>query len=123
MTDAAFYGIIISAKEKNIVYEKYGKEKDFIAQKSMAKSIGMNTLSKLKESLFSASGCGYRAYFAVTPITDFTTKEIVTFVVSAIMLILGIALFNVGADLAMTPMGEQVGAGLTKSKNCRFCLA
>lgn len=28
------------------------KEKDFIAQKSMAKSIGMNTLSKLKESLF-----------------------------------------------------------------------
>lgn len=73
------------------------KEKDFIAQKSMAKSIGMNTLSKLKESLFSVLPVAVIVLiFAVTPITDFTTKEIVTFVVSAIMLILGIALFNVG---------------------------
>ena len=99
------------------------KEKDFIAQKSMAKSIGMNTLSKLKESLFSVLPVAVIVLiFAVTPITDFTTKEIVTFVVSAIMLILGIALFNVGADLAMTPMGEQVGAGLTKSKKLPLLL-
>ena len=99
------------------------KEKDFIAHKSMAKSIGMNTLSKLKESLFSVLPVAVIVLiFAVTPITDFTTKEIVTFVVSAIMLILGIALFNVGADLAMTPMGEQVGAGLTKSKKLPLLL-
>lgn len=99
------------------------KEKDFIAQKSMAKSIGMNTLSKLKESLFSVLPVAVIVLiFAVTPITDFTTKEIVTFVVSAIMLIFGIALFNVGADLAMTPMGEQVGAGLTKSKKLPLLL-
>ena len=99
------------------------KEKDFIAQKSMAKSIGMNTLSKLKESLFSVLPVAVIVLiFAVTPITDFTTKEIVTFVVSAIMLILGIALFNVGADLAMTPMGEQVGAGLTKLKKLPLLL-
>lgn len=98
-------------------------QKDLMAQKSMAKSIGMNTLSKLKESLFSVLPVAVIVLiFALTPITDFTTKEIVAFVVSAIMLILGIALFNVGADLAMTPMGEQVGAGLTKSKKLPLLL-
>lgn len=98
-------------------------QKDLMAQKSMAKSIGMNTLSKLKESLFSVLPVAVIVLiFALTPITDFTTKEIVTFVVSAIMLVLGIALFNVGADLAMTPMGEQVGAGLTKSKKLPLLL-
>lgn len=98
-------------------------QKDLMAQKSMAKSIGMNTLSKLKESLFSVLPVAVIVLiFALTPITDFTTKEIVTFVVSAIMLILGIALFNVGADIAMTPMGEQVGAGLTKSKKLPLLL-
>lgn len=97
--------------------------KDLMAQKSMAKSIGMNTLSKLKESLFSVLPVAVIVLiFALTPVTDFTSKEIVTFVVSAIMLILGIALFNVGADLAMTPMGEHVGAGLTKSKKLPLLL-
>ncbi len=106
--------------------EKEGEthiQKDLMAQKSMAKSIGMNTLSKLKESLFSVLPVAVIVLiFALTPVTDFTTKEIVTFVVSAIMLILGIALFNVGADLAMTPMGEQVGAGLIKSKKLPLLL-
>ena len=98
-------------------------QKDLMVQKSMAKSIGMNTLSKLKESLFSVLPVAVIVLiFALTPVTDFTTKEIVAFVVSAIMLILGIALFNVGADLAMTPMGEQVGAGLTKSKKLPLLL-
>lgn len=53
------------------------KEKDFIAQKSMAKSIGMNTLSKLKESLFSVLPVAVIVLiFAVTPITNFTTKKL-----------------------------------------------
>jgi len=105
-------------KEKDIHIQK-----DLMSQRSMAKSIGMNTLSKLKESLFSVLPVAVIVLiFALTPITDFTSKEIVAFVVSAIMLILGIALFNVGADLAMTPMGEQVGAGLTKSKKLPLLL-
>ena len=31
-------------------------------------------------------------------------------------MVVGIGLFNLGADIAMTPMGEQMGAGLTKSR-------
>lgn len=58
----------------------------------------------------------------LTPITDFSTTEIVTFVLSALFLILGIGLFNLGADMAMTPMGEMVGSGLTKSRKLSLLL-
>lgn len=48
-------------------------------------------------------------------LVDFSTGEVVVFVCCAVALILGMALFNLGADMAMTPMGEQVGSGLPKS--------
>lgn len=50
-----------------------------------------------------------------TPLVDFSTKEIVSFLISALFLVLGIGLFNMGADMAMTPMGVHVGSGLSKS--------
>ncbi len=57
-----------------------------------------------------------------TPLVNFSAKEIAVFSVSSLLLIVGIALFNLGADLAMTPMGEHVGAGLTKSKSLSLLL-
>ena len=51
-----------------------------------------------------------------TPLVHFSTKELVVFAISAVFLVIGIGLFNLGADLAMTPMGEHVGSGLTKSR-------
>lgn len=57
-----------------------------------------------------------------TPLVNFTSKEIIVFSISAVLLIIGIGLFNLGADLAMTPMGEHVGAGLTKSKSLNVLL-
>jgi hypothetical protein len=38
-------------------------------------------------------------------------------------LVLGIGLFNLGADLAMTPIGEHVGSGLAKSRNVFLLLS
>lgn len=58
-----------------------------------------------------------------TPLVDFSTKELVTFIISAIFLVAGIGLFNLGADLAMTPMGEQVGSGLTKSRKLQLLVS
>ncbi len=52
----------------------------------------------------------------LTPLVHFTGLEIGVFLVSAVFLILGIGLFSMGADMAMSPMGEHMGAGLTKSK-------
>ena len=50
-----------------------------------------------------------------TPLVSFSLTETLIFSGCALALILGMALFNLGADIAMTPMGEQVGAGLPKS--------
>ncbi len=46
---------------------------------------------------------------------QFSTTEILVFTACAFALIVGMALFNLGADIAMTPMGEQIGSGLPKS--------
>ncbi len=55
-----------------------------------------------------------------TPLVSLTNYELIVFIVSAILLILGIGLFNLGADMAMQPMGEQVGASLMKSKKVKI---
>ena len=57
-----------------------------------------------------------------TPLVQFETRETVTFLICALALIVGMALFNLGADMAMTPMGEQVGAGLSRSKSISLLL-
>lgn len=72
---------------------------------------------KLKESLISVLPvAAIVLILSFTPLLELTTTETVAFSVCAVFLILGIGLFNLGADLAMTPMGEHVGSGLTKSK-------
>ena len=73
--------------------------------------------NKFKESAISVAPVAIIVFIlALTPLTDFSAKEIITFASCAIFMIVGITLFNMGADLAMTPMGEQIGSGLTKSR-------
>ena len=50
-----------------------------------------------------------------TPLAELSDRELGVFLLSSLLLILGIGLFNLGADLSMTPMGEHTGEGLTKS--------
>ncbi len=74
-------------------------------------------LSKLKEAVTSVAPVTLIVIIiSLTPAVSLTATETAAFIISAIALIAGIALFNLGADLAMTPMGEQMGSGLTKSK-------
>lgn len=78
-------------------------------------------LPKIKEELIAVLPIVFLVLIlAATPVVNFTDVELITFAVSAVCLIVGIALFNLGADIAMTPMGEQVGLGLTKPKNVRW---
>lgn len=51
-----------------------------------------------------------------------TCLELTVFIISALFLILGIALFNMGANLSMTPMGEYMGAGLVKARSLKLLL-
>lgn len=53
---------------------------------------------------------------AATPLVELDGTDFIVFAVSAVFLILGIGFFNLGAELAMAPMGEHIGSGLTKSK-------
>ena len=79
---------------------------------------------KIKEALVSALPVTLIVYIlALTPLIDLSATELITFSVGAVLLILGIGLFNLGADLAMTPMGAHVGAGLSRQKKLGLLLA
>lgn len=58
-----------------------------------------------------------------TPIARLSGGTQIIFSVSAIFLIIGITLFNLGADIAMHPMGEHIGSSLAKSKKISLILA
>lgn len=80
-------------------------------------------LKKLKESLVSVMPIVAIVFLLnLTPLINFSAAEITVFLISAVFLIAGIALFNLGADLAMTPMGEHIGSGLTKLKSLSLLL-
>ena len=49
--------------------------------------------------------------FTVAPIP---TETLLAFLIGAVMVILGIGLFSLGADTALTPIGERVGAAMTQ---------
>ena len=81
-------------------------------------------MKKLKESLVSVLPVvAVVLLLNLTPLLNLSGGEAITFAVSAIFLILGISLFNLGADLAMTPMGEHIGSGLTKLKSLTILLS
>ena len=74
--------------------------------------------AKISEALISALPISAIVYIlALTPLFDLSSVELITFTVGAVLLILGIGLFNLGADLAMTPMGTHVGSGLSQKKS------
>lgn len=78
---------------------------------------------KIKDALFSVLPIvAIVILLSLVGIISLEIKEILTFIISSIILILGIGLFNLGADLAMTPMGEYVGSGLTKTKKLGILL-
>ncbi len=79
----------------------------------MAKAL----ILKLKEALISVLPiAAIVLIISFTPLAPLSSTEQITFAVCAVFLILGIGLFNLGAEIAMTPMGGYVGTGLTKSK-------
>ena len=49
--------------------------------------------------------------------------SIVMFLVGAVMLIVGMGFFQLGAEMAMTPIGEGIGAGMSKTKRLWLLLA
>ena len=73
--------------------------------------------AKIMEALVSTLPITVIVYvLSLTPLFDFSVIELITFTVGAVLLVLGIGMFSLGADLAMTPMGTHVGSGLSKQR-------
>ena len=82
-------------------------------------------LNKLKEAAFSVLPVAVLVLvISFTPLADLTWSERIIFFVSALFLIIGMGLFSLGAELSMSPMGDHVGAGLTKTRKIGllFCV-
>ena len=78
-------------------------------------------LSKLYESVVSVIPVAIIVLLvSFLPFVSFSWGERINFIICAALLVIGIALFNLGADLSMTPMGKHVGVGLTKSRKIKF---
>lgn len=58
--------------------------------------------------------------FTVSPVP---TDALLAFLMGAVLLILGMGLFSLGAEMAMTPIGERVGAHMTRSRKLWVVIA
>ncbi|MGI6153657.1 MAG: DUF1538 domain-containing protein [Christensenellaceae bacterium] len=75
-----------------------------------------NLKEKIKESLTSVlpiTAIVLILHFTIVPMPLGT---LALFLVGAVLLIIGMGLFTLGADVAMMPMGENIGSHLTKSR-------
>ena len=80
--------------------------------------------AKIVEALLSVLPITLIVYIlGFTPMFRFSSVELITFTIGAVLLILGIGLFSLGADLAMTPMGTHVGSGLSRQKKLGLLLS
>ena len=80
---------------------------------------------KIWEALLSALPITLIVYglALLTPWFNLTGTELITFSIGAVLLVVGIGMFNLGADLAMTPMGSHVGAGLSRQRKLGLLLS
>lgn len=79
-------------------------------------------LNKIKESLFSVLPIVVLVTVLAIWIAPMTTEFYITFAVSAVLLVVGMALFNHGADNSMIEMGANVGTALSKTKKINVML-
>ncbi len=73
-------------------------------------------MEKIRESLSSVLPITAIVLVLCFTIAPVPSGILMAFVIGAAMLIVGMGLFTLGAEMAMTPMGEHVGARLTGSR-------
>ena len=79
--------------------------------------------TKITEALLSVLPITIIVYFlALMPWFQFTVTELTSFTIGAALLVVGIGLFSMGADLAMTPMGAHIGSGLSRQRKLGLLL-
>ena len=91
----------------------------------MLKKFGLsNTIlfSKMEEALKSVlpiAAIVFAVCFALVPVP---AGALLAFVFGSILLVIGMGLFTLGADIAMTPIGEHIGSAVTRTRSLWFIL-
>ena len=76
-----------------------------------------NLAAKLKESLISVlpvMAIVFLLHFTIAPLP---AGQLANYFIGGVLLILGLSIFLLGADLGMVPFGQKVGSALTRKRN------
>jgi len=73
-------------------------------------------LEKLKESSFSVIPIAILVVLLDLTIASIPSWNLILFLISAFVIIMGIALFNLGVDMSLIPIGKHIGSGLVKTR-------
>lgn len=84
--------------------------------------MGKELLIKLKESVMSILPIFLMVIFLHITFVPLAVDDFNSFLLGTLFLVLGMSLFTLGADNAMMPMGNKVGAYLSKHKKLSFMI-
>ena len=79
-------------------------------------------LEKLKESLSAVIPVTAIVIILCLTVVNTTAESIAAFLIGTVLLILGMMLFTLGADVSMMKIGQSIGSHITKSRRC-ICIA
>ena len=71
---------------------------------------------KLKEAVFAVIPVTLIVLLMCLTVVDVTAEFIILFLIGAVLLILGMTLFTLGADVSMMKIGQTIGSHITKSR-------
>ena len=77
---------------------------------------------KFKESFFTVLPIVVIVIVLNLTIAPMPFYSILLFLISALLMILGITLFNLGVDISLMPIGEHIGSALVKSRNLKLII-
>ena len=80
------------------------------------KSIARLLLEKLKESFFSVIPIIILVLILSYTIAPIPSWNLILFLISAFIIIIGITLFNLGVDISLIPIGKYIGSTLVKAR-------
>ena len=83
----------------------------------------MNLLAKCKETIVSVVPIMVIVLILHLTISPLSSTMLIEFFIGGVLLILGMSIFLLGADIGMIPVGQKVGATLTKKRNLGLMLA
>jgi hypothetical protein len=113
-------------KSKKINLKKFFKKflQVFLERRKRAENFSWNPVKKVLLQRFSESLSATLPVVLIIIALSFTVAPMpngvfVSFLVGATFLVVGMGLFNLGAQIAMLPIGEHIGAYIAKSRKLR----